>query len=545
MKKVSLLLLLGVIFMCQDLRSQNEGFEDVSLTNPTPPSTIVVATPNAINGWTVNSGSNLGWGSTGNCTNTTAITGNPNACVLISPGSTGHIDPIIGASYPIYSVYGPTTTSYPNATTVNGFQCFGDWFIKINNSTPGASVQRISKTINVTAANCLFNFAFMNVSEGTHCCCDAPGFSLKLKVGCGPSSTYTSCPTYSAASPPTSACTPSVNCSSPGNVTSYSTSSISPTWRYSKWKLNTIDLSSFIGNCVTIEVTAYDSPYSGLAGYTYFDAEVIPMQLVVNSQNWSIVSPIFISTCSTLGTCTITAPSVVGGYTWTAFGGPGAFTVTPGSGGQQISISQTQGYTLTLNPPGSCAPIIKTFTIISSAPPFLGVMSVTQTSCTNSLSAVSLSLTSGSPNSSIIPNYLVSFSPSQPTGTIGVTANSGTYTGLAIGVNTITITDSVSCVGQNTININVNPCTGINELEWSKNISIAPNPNNGKFNVVINNGIDNGELKITNAVGQEVFRQTIKQGKTEVNATNFAKGIYYYSITQNKEPISKGKILIE
>jgi hypothetical protein len=539
----NLLLLISIVMSSQSLKSQNENFEDGSLTNPVPPATIVVTAPNAINGWTVNEGTNLGWGSSGHCTNTTVITGNPNACVLISPGAAGHIDAIIGPSYPIYSVYGNTTTSYPAASVLNGFACYGDWFIKLNNQTPGSSVTRLSKTINVTSANCLLNYAFMNVSEGAQCCCDAPGFSLKLKVGCGPSATYTSCPTYSASPPALSSCTPSGTCSSPGYITSYSSSAISPIWLYSRWKRSTIDLSAFIGNCVTIEVTAFDSPYTSRAGYVYFDAQTAPMQILVNDRSWLIDMPLtLVSTCSTVTSCSITAPEVAGGYTWTA---PGAYTVTPGSGGQQISISMTGTYSLTMYPPGGCSPILKLISLVFSAPPFLGVMSVTQTSCTNSLSAVSLSLTSGSPNASILPNYYVSFSPSPPTGTIGVSANSGTYTGLATGINTITIIDSLKCIGKNTVAIAVNPCTGINEKEWSKNILISPNPNSGKFNLEINVGINNGEIKLLNIIGQEVFRQSIKQGKNEINADNLAKGVYYYNIYQNKEPVGKGKIIIE
>lgn len=533
-----------IIFVGQSLRSQvNADFEEGSLTFPTPPATITVSNSLAINGWTVNGGSNSGWGSTGNCTNTTAITGNPGACVLISPGASGHIDAVIGPSYPIYSVYGNTTTSYPAASTLNGFVCYGDWFIKLNNQTPGSSVSRISKTINVTAANCLFNYAFMNVSEGPHCCCDAPGFSLKIKVGCGPSATYTSCPTYSASAPALASCTPSGTCSSPGYTTSYLNSAINPNWRYNRWKQSTIDLSAFIGNCVTIEVTAFDSPYTGLAGYVYFDAQAIPMQVVVNTHSWLIATPFTnISSCSAAPGCTITAPSVAGGYTWTV---PGAYTITPGSGGQQISVSMTGGYTLTMNPPGSCSPIIKVLNVSFNSPPNLAVTSLTQASCTNSLNAIDLSFASGTPNAAIMPNYFVSFSPAMPTGTTAVTNNSGTYTGLATGINTITVMDSLKCTGQTTVNINVNPCTGIEEMEWNKNISVAPNPSNGKFSVKIDTYLENAEIKIINAIGQEVLKQSVKQGTNEINGSLLSKGVYYYVIIQNKEPIDKGKIVID
>lgn len=163
---------------------QNEDFEEGSQTFPTPPATITVPSANAVNGWTINGGSNSSWGSTGNCTNTSAITGAPNPVILISPGAAGHLDPVIGASYRIWSVFGPTTTSYPAATTAQTptFQCYGDWFIKLNNSTPGSSVNRMRKLINVTPANALFQFAFITVLQTGHCCCDNGSFNLKVKT---------------------------------------------------------------------------------------------------------------------------------------------------------------------------------------------------------------------------------------------------------------------------------------------------------------------------------------------------------------------------
>ncbi len=104
---------------------------------------------------------------------------------------------------------------------------------------------------------------------------------------------------------------------------------------------------------------------------------------------------------------------------------------------------------------------------------------------------------------------------------------------------------NTGCSGSNTFTVLVSPCVGIDELTLNSHISISPNPNNGKFNVDINTFPENTEIKIINAIGQEVFKQQIKQGRTEVNAIGLAKGIYYYVIIQNKEPINRGKIIID
>lgn len=455
MKKV--LLILSVILFSHNLKSQNEDFEDADLTNTTP-STLIVVSPLGINGWTVSGGSNSSWGATGNCTNTTALTGAPNACAIIGTGVFGHVDPIIGPAYKIYSVYGSSLTTYFNATTLNGFQCYGNWFLKLNNQTPGASVNRISKTIMVTPANALFQFATMSVIEGSHCCCDNPGFTLRLKVnsGCSSVSTLTTCPSFSASPPAGSGCTPTGTCSSPGNATTYSVSTINPAWSYSKWKKSTIDLSSFIGSCVTVELTAFDCPYSAHAGYTFFDAQSSPLEVIVNGNSYAAGIPMInVGTCGAGPTATITAPLAEGGYTWTT---PGAYTVAAGSGGQTIYTSTTGNHTVVMNPPGACSPIIRVINLAITPAPNMAVISTTQTSCVNPfLNGTSIMMSSGTPNGTLTPNYYVNFSPAQPSNTIGVSANSGTYTGLAPGINTITVTDAMGCKTSQTININGMP----------------------------------------------------------------------------------------
>ena len=295
----------------------------------------------------------------------------------------------------------------------------------------------------------------MNVVEGSHCCCENPGFTFRLKVssGCFGIPTYTSCPSYSASPPALASCTPSGSCSTPGNATSYSVSVVNSAWNYSKWKLNTIDLSSFIGNCVTVELTAFDCPYSAHAGYTYFDAQSSPLDIIVNGNAYPAGIPMLnVSNCGAGATATITAPMVAGGYTWTT---PGSYTIVPGSGGQTIYTGTTGNHTLLMSPPGSCSPIIRVINLINSPAPNMIIPTFTQSSCTNFNNGISVMMSSGTAtNNPWIPQYTVVFSPAYPTGTVGVSANTATYTGLSVGVNTITIIDSVGCKATQTINVN-------------------------------------------------------------------------------------------
>lgn len=433
----------------------NEDFEEAGLTTPIP-GTFPVGTTSAVNGWTCTGGSNSGSTNT-NCLYSTTL-GAPNAIQVISPGTAGLTDAIIGTSYKIYSVFGTSTTNVVPAAPYDSFNHYGDWFIKLNNQSPSSSVNRIEKIISVTSANALFQYAFISVLEGAHCCCDNGSMVLKVfpMTGCSTVGSATSCPQFTASAPAGVGCSPSGTCASPGNTTTYLTSTVNTSWKYNKWKLGTLDLTSFIGQCVKIQVTAFDCAYGGHAGYTYFDSQCQAMDLVGNGTSFPAGTlNITLPTCGSGSTATITAPPVTGGYTWTA---PGPYTIAPGSGGQTIYTGITGNHTLTMNPPGSCSPITRTVNVIIAPAPNLAIITSTLPSCSSGTNGVSIQMSSGTPNTTLTPSYYgISFSPAAPTGTIGIGTNTGTFTGLSVGVNTITITDSVGCIDTRTIQINAVP----------------------------------------------------------------------------------------
>ena len=101
------------------------------------------------------------------------------------------------------------------------------------------------------------------------------------------------------------------------------------------------------------------------------------------------------------------------------------------------------------------------------------------------------------------------------------------------------------CTGTSSFTVNVVTCLGIKSFVTDANIKISPNPSNGVFTLKLDMIKPDVELRMINVNGEEVFRQAIKQGKNEIDASGLAKGIYHYVITRNKEPISKGKIVIE
>lgn len=255
----------------------NEDFEDGSLTSPIP-GTITILNPSGINGWISNAGTLIG-SITGSCYLSNCCNLNPNAVQVIAPGPSGLIDQAIGASYPIHSVFGNTLNT--NATTTNGFNSYGDWFVKINNLS--ASVNRITKTFSVNSTNYIFDFAFVAVMQGQHCCCDNAGISVRFKDCSGnllssvqqfslaPSQSSVNCTSL----PIMSNCFVMSPQDSIGHDSIYPTT-ILPGASYTKWIKKSVNLSALIGTCVKIEVSAFRCSYNGHYGYMYFDSQCRP-----------------------------------------------------------------------------------------------------------------------------------------------------------------------------------------------------------------------------------------------------------------------------
>jgi hypothetical protein len=246
----------------------NEDFEEGSLTSAIP-GTITVTSINAVNGWDCHGSSNSSGGANGNCTNT-YVYGNPNTIQLIAPGTGGLTDAIIGPGYKIHSIFGNALNT--TATSLYGYNCYGDWFAKINNQVAGSGVNRMKKTINVTPSNVFFNFAVLVVMEGAHTCCDGGSISITFKDCLG--NLLATAQQYSIAGTP--------SCATASSITIL-TSTVNPSWKYSTWSNSSIDLSPWLGQCVTAEFVAFDCTYTGHAGYAYVDAQCAPV--VINGIN--------------------------------------------------------------------------------------------------------------------------------------------------------------------------------------------------------------------------------------------------------------------
>ncbi|MBN8693147.1 MAG: T9SS type A sorting domain-containing protein [Bacteroidetes bacterium] len=248
----------------------NEDFEEQGLVTSVP-AVVNVTTTTDVNGWTVTSGVNTA--SNGSCVLGGCCTSSTGLVVAeIGIGSSGYVDAVIGASYPIFSVFGNNAN---NGSLISGnpTNMRGDWIVRVNNQTAGAGISRITKSFIVSPANAKFKFASIAVAQGAHCCCDNVGIAINFKDCLG--NMLATSGQFSVSPSAGPGCTPTGPCTTGAPLT-FTNAAIAG-WVYNKWRVDSVDLSFWIGSCISIEVTGIDCPYSGHAGYAYFDAQCSPI----------------------------------------------------------------------------------------------------------------------------------------------------------------------------------------------------------------------------------------------------------------------------
>jgi N-acetylneuraminic acid mutarotase len=94
--------------------------------------------------------------------------------------------------------------------------------------------------------------------------------------------------------------------------------------------------------------------------------------------------------------------------------------------------------------------------------------------------------------------------------------------------------------------IDISAITKINEItDSNKDFILFPNPNNGSFILRFENEIINGELILFNSFGQQVHSQKITGGENKITTNGLAKGLYHYTVLQNKQLLQSGKMVVE
>ncbi len=192
----------------------------------------------------------------------------------------------------------------------------------------------LQQTFSVTPSNALFSYSYsVLLNDGGHSNGQQPYFRLEVLDQNG---TPIPCLQYyqqvASGVPP------------PGYTTSPTTNWLdNTTVYYCPWTQNSLNLSAYIGQNITIRFTAAGCNGGAHFGYAYVDCSCGPVQLItplVNCQGTN---------------STLTAPPSVGGtYQWS---GPG---VVSGANSQVVTVSQSGTYSVTVTGAGGCSYTIDT-----------------------------------------------------------------------------------------------------------------------------------------------------------------------------------------
>ncbi|MBI4947447.1 MAG: T9SS type A sorting domain-containing protein, partial [Bacteroidetes bacterium] len=106
-----------------------------------------------------------------------------------------------------------------------------------------------------------------------------------------------------------------------------------------------------------------------------------------------------------------------------------------------------------------------------------------------------------------------------------------TYSATASGNYAVIVTqnscsDTSSCITVNT--------TTTKEIISAKNISVYPNPSNGKFKIELELN-SKAQILICNVLGETIYKAQAQQGKQEINISDFANGIYMLKVFNNEQ----------
>lgn len=340
----------------------------------------------------------------------------------------------------------------------------GNFSLKIGDgSTATGHAVRAKQTFSVTAANSVFIYKFAIVLEdpvsNAHNCSEQPYFNISFLDA---SNNPIPCGDYNVVNA-------SSGCSSGGDasfVTFNTGAGLSYQWK--DWTTRAFDLTSYIGQNVTIEFVASDCTLQGHAGWAYVDAACSPMTLNLNGTDIP-VGQTNNSLCGASTTNTLCAPPGFT-YNWTGTG-------VTGQTGQCINTSAIGTYSVTLGIAGttcSFSPVL--YSTFNSVPNPTVTASLTQPVCALPAGTATLNVTGGT------GPYTYSWTPAAPSNSVNTNLPAGTS-------YTASVEDDNGCIGTTTFSVDpyppapsytldVNPSYSLSCASPSATITFAPTGTN-------------------------------------------------------------------
>jgi gliding motility-associated-like protein len=283
----------------------------------------------------------------------------------------------------------------------------GTYSLLLNENTAGYKIQRIKQTFTVGATNNVFTYQYLAVlQDGGHLATEQPYFFSQVTDGSGNPIPCTVI--LQSASAAIAGWTPAPGC---------------PGTNYKGWVTVTLDLTSYMGQNVTIEFTSSDCNAGGHYGYSYIDASCDQ----INANNAVTVCPPSTQLCGPSGFTT---------YSWTG----------PVTGNAMCLPGATAGaYTLVTT--GQCPAPTRFYTVTVAPVPTLTVNS--PTICAGA--STTLNAAGG-----------VSYTWSPATGLSGTSGASVTANPAATTTYTLTGANAGGCTSSVTLVVTVNPGLTLN-----------------------------------------------------------------------------------
>jgi hypothetical protein len=445
---------------------QNEDFEGL-------PTGSVAAIP----GWTLSVGQNTATSGSCSMVGCCALTPTAGYSVVATPLA----DPVLG--------------------TIPNSPLGGSNVLKISDNIVNfGEVYRIEQTFSVTSTNSVMKYAYMSALDGTgHTCCDNAYMNV-LFYDC--SNNLIPAISHSIVVPG-SVCSSSTY---PGWFMNSSGVSYTP-----GWVLNSVNLTPYIGSCVSMQVTIGDCTGWAHYGYGYFDASCSPSKnVVVNSS--TVVAAGTIPVCGS--TATLNVPSGTSSFTWNGPAGSGITnnTTTP------ITASVSGNYTYAVN--SGTGTSVSVFSLSLNNTPSVLLSTSSTTACA---SGGTVNLV-GSPSGGVYTGTGVSGSVFTPP------AAPGTYT------VSYSYTNTANCSNSASKTITVNICTGIDQVSASNtSLKLFPNPNTGEFTI---KGTTEETVFLTNELGQNIKVIYLNSENNYNSAiSSLPAGIYFVSGKSFREKV--------
>jgi len=386
------------------------------------------------------------------------------------------------------SAYDPTTASYqvalmsgtgldPVAGALIPVVCptGGKYSCRIGDSTRnGAQIGILEQTFTVTPANANFTYMYAVVLENpSHPYFEQPYFNVAILDQSG--NPIANCGNYSVVSGP----------GLPGYTAIYYAPD-GDTVYCKPWTTVFVPLQAYIGQCITLKLTASDCALGGHFGYAYFDATCSPG--IISS------SP---AICG--NNVTLTAPSGAATYQWFGpciVGSSTSQTVTVSCAGiYKVAVTSVTG--------SGCSDTIVD-TVKGSTPPVVSIISHTNVSCNGGSNGDAVASVTGG-----TAPYKYSWSPSG-----GSAANA---TNLSAGTYTVTVTDATGC------------------KDTASVIITQPAPVTLGVTAILNvscNGGNNGDATVAAGGGTAPYKFSWSPSvSTSNSATNLAAGSYTVTVT--------------